>query len=136
MNPQTRRNLVQAMRGEAFAYLKYTLFAKQARENGREALAVLYEKTADTERLEHFVEEAELAWLVGSDEENLRNAIRSENNEIDKMYREFADQALAVGEDDAAARFAEVGQDEMGHRDAFIAALEKLEAELAVPAGK
>ena len=45
------------------------------------------------------------------------------------MYREFAEQATAAGDDDAAARFAEVGRDEVGHRDAFAAALEKIEAE-------
>lgn len=127
MNLQTRKNLVKAMRSEAFAFVKYTLFAQQARKNGREELASLFEKTAETERLEHFAEEAELAWLVGSDDDNLRNAIRGESFEVDTMYREFAEQASAVGDDDAAARFTEVANDEMKHRDAFKAALYQLE---------
>ena len=39
MNPQTRENLLKAMHGEAFAFVKYTLFALQARKNCHEALA-------------------------------------------------------------------------------------------------
>ncbi|MFA6243630.1 MAG: ferritin family protein [Candidatus Hydrogenedentales bacterium] len=127
MNPQTRRNLVKAMRGEAFAFVKYTLFAQQARKNGREELATLFEKTAETERMEHFAEEAELAWLVGTDDDNLRNAIRGESFEVETMYREFAEEAAAAGDSEAASRFAEVGRDEMKHRDAFKAALEEFE---------
>jgi rubrerythrin len=127
MNAQTRNNLLQAMHGEAFAFVKYTLFAQQARKNGREEIAVLFEKTAEVERREHFAEEAELAGLVGSDADNLRDAIQGETYEVDKMYCEFADQAAAAGDEAVAARFAEVRRDEAGHRDAFEAALQQLE---------
>ncbi|MBI5091857.1 MAG: rubrerythrin [Candidatus Hydrogenedentes bacterium] len=126
MNPKTQDNLLKAMHGEAFAFVKYTLFAQKARQNGREELAALFETTAQIERLEHFAEEAELAGLVGNDDDNLRDAIQGESYEVDTMYREFAEQASAAGDADAAARFAEVGRDEMGHRDAFKAALQKI----------
>lgn len=53
----------------------------------------MFEKTANTERFEHFAEEAELAGLVGSDAENLRDAIKGESYEIDIVYFEFAGQA-------------------------------------------
>src|SRR5271157_708060 len=128
MNPQTRNNLLQAMHGEAFAFVKYTLFAQQARKNGREELAALFEKTAEVERHEHFAEEADLAGLVGSDADNLRDAIQGESYEVDTMYREFAEQADAAGDEAAAARFAEVRRDEMKHRNAFEAALQELRA--------
>jgi rubrerythrin len=128
MNPQTRQNLLQALHGEAFAFVKYTLFAQHARKAGHEELAALFEKTAQVERLEHFAEEAEIAGLVGSDADNLRDAIEGEAYEVDTMYREFAEQAAAAGDKAAAARFAEVRRDEMGHRDAFKAALQKLGA--------
>ena len=130
MDPQTRTNLLKAMRGEAFAFVKYTLFAEQARQNGREELAKLYESTAKMERFEHFAEEAELAWLVGDDRENLKNAIRGENREVETMYPQFAQQAADAGEEDAAARFAEVARDEMKHREAFKEALQKLENDM------
>jgi hypothetical protein len=52
------------------------LFAELARKNGNKELADLFEKTANTERFEHFAEEAQLAGLVGSDADNLKDAIK------------------------------------------------------------
>ena len=127
MNPQTRQNLLEAMHGEAFAFVKYTLYAREARKHGREDLALLFEKTAKVERFEHFAEEAELVGLVGSDDDNLRDAIQGESYEVETMYRQFADQATAAGEDAAAALFSEVRTDETGHRDAFKSLLMQLE---------
>jgi rubrerythrin len=115
------------MRAEAFAYAKYRLFAQHARAAGELDLAVLFEETARTELLEHFAEEAQLAGLVGSDPANLRDAIAGESSEVDAMYRQFAEEAAAVGDLAAAARFAEVRLDEMRHRDAFTAALARLQ---------
>jgi rubrerythrin len=117
------------MQGEAFAHAKYTLFAEQARLNGHEALAKLFAQTAKIELHEHFKEEAELAELLGSDADNLRDAISGESYEVDTMYREFAEQANAAGETASAERFAEVRSDEMKHRALFEEAL----AELGVP---
>lgn len=125
--PQIRNDLETAMKGEAFAYAKYMLFAQQAREHGHAGLAALFENTAKTERLEHFREHAELAGLVSSsDADNLRNAIEGENYETTKMYPDMAARAKRAGDGQVAARFAEIGKDESKHRDAFIAALAKL----------
>jgi rubrerythrin len=128
MNAQTRENLLAAMRGEAFAFAKYMLFAEHARKSGRADLADLFQRTANIERFEHFAEEAELLGLVGTDAENLRDAIAGESYEVETMYRQFAEQAAAHGDREAAERFAEVREDEMQHRDAFTAALERLSA--------
>lgn len=129
MDTTTRANLLMSMRGEAFAHAKYRLYAEQARRNGHVALAELFETTAGVELQEHFREEAELAGFLGSDEENLRDAIGGERYEVETMYREFAEQAASVGETAAADRFAEVRGDELKHRQLFEAAL----AELATP---
>ena len=126
MNTQTQEHLLQAMHGEAFAYARYLLFAEHARRNDRPALADLFERTAHTERFEHFAEEAELAGIVGSDEENLRAAIEGEAYEVETMYREFAEQALQAGDGAAAERFSEIRNDETAHLAAFTQALEQL----------
>lgn len=115
------------MQGEAFACAKYMLFADQARKSGHAVLAALFERTAHVERLEHFAEEAELAGFLGSDTDNLRQAISGEADEVDTMYREFAEQAAAVGENAAADRFREIGSDEAAHLAAFRAALATFE---------
>ncbi|HLI30223.1 MAG TPA: ferritin family protein [Terriglobia bacterium] len=131
LSEQTRQNLSTAMRGEAFAFAKYMLYAEHARQTGHPELATLFDKTAHTERFEHFAEEARLAGLVGSDEANLRDAIKGESYEVGTMYKEFAEQASAAGDQAAAERFSEIRQDEMKHRDAYKAALAKLEKESA-----
>jgi len=126
LGQKTLDNLSTAMHGEAFAYVKYLLYAEHARKSGNKELADLFEKTANTERFEHFAEEAQLAGLVASDADNLKDAIKGESYEIDTMYLEFAQKAKVAGEAAAAARFEEIRHDEMGHRDAFKIALAKL----------
>ena len=125
MNKTTRDNLSTAMHGEAFAYAKYMLFAKRARQSGNTELGELFEKTAEEELLEHFEEEAALAGLVSTDAKNLEDAIQGESYEVDTMYRDFAEQALSAGETAVGERFAEIHRDEMKHRDAFRQALAK-----------
>lgn len=132
LNRETVENLSTAMRGEAFAYVKYLLYAEYARKSGNKELGDLFEKTANTERFEHFAEEAQLAGLVGSDADNLKEAIKGESYEIDTMYLEFGQKATVAGDTAAAARFEEIRHDEMGHRDAFKSALAKLQSK---PAG-
>lgn len=128
LNQKTLYDLSTAMHGEAFAYVKYLLYAEHARKNGNNELGDLFERTANTERFEHFAEEAQLAGLVGSDVDNLKEAIQGESYEIDSMYLEFAQKAKVAGDTAAAARFEEIRHDEMGHRDAFKNALTKLES--------
>lgn len=131
MDTTTRENLLTAMQGEAFAHAKYTLYAEQARSNGHETLAELFERAATVELHEHFKEEAELVGLVGSDEDNLREAIGGETYEVETMYREFAEQATGAGEAAAAERFLEVRGDELDHQKLFEAALAELGAPVA-----
>lgn len=126
MTDETRHNLMVAMQGEAFAHAKYMLYADHARQNARPDIADLFERLARDERLEHFAEQAELLKFVKDDEENLRAAIAAESYEIDTMYRDFAAQARKAGDIVAADRFEEIRWDEMRHRDALEAALDRL----------
>lgn len=128
LSPQTKQDLTTAMKGEAFAHAKYLVYADQARKNGNTELADLFEKTAKVERLEHFAEEAQLAGIVGDDQANLNDAIKGESYEVETMYRDFAKQAASAGDTAAATLFEEIRKDEMGHRDEFKAALNKLAA--------
>jgi len=128
LDQKTLDNLSTTMHGEAFAYVKYLLYAEHARKSGNTELAELFEKTAKVERFEHFAEEAELAGLVGSDAANLKDAIKGESYEIDIMYLEFAQTAKVAKDIAVADRFEEIRHDEMGHRDAFKIVLAKLKS--------
>ena len=126
LDKKTREHLLDAMHGEAFAFVKYMLFSEAARKNGHAKLAELFEKTANVERFEHFDEEAELLGLVGSDAENLQDSMNGESYEVETMYKEFAEDAKAAGDIAAADRFSEIRKDEMSHLAAYKAALESL----------
>jgi rubrerythrin len=127
VSARSRQNLLEAMRGEAFAFAKYNLFARQARKNGRNELADLFDKTADQEYLEHFTELAELLQLVGTDEQDVTNAIAGESFEVDTFYKRFADEAREDGDEQVAHRFEEIRRDEAYHQLAFQEALIKLQ---------
>ena len=124
---RSRRNLMDAMRGEAFAFAKYKLFAKQARNNGDNELADMFDKTADQEYLEHFMEQADLVQLVGSDEQDVTNAIAGESFEVDTLYKQFAEEAREDGDEQVAHRFEEIRRDEAFHQLAFHEALIKIQ---------
>lgn len=126
LHPSTVEDLNTAMRGEAFAHAKYLLYARQARASGHPDVARMFEEAANTERLEHFSEEAKLGGLVGDDASNLQDAIRGESYEVDHMYADFAQRAAKVGDQAAAKQFEEIRNDERRHRDAFQAELDKL----------
>ncbi len=131
LHKTTSEDLSTAMHGEAFAYAKYMLYAEHARQNGNPELAKLFEDAAKTERFEHFAEEARLAGLVGSDAENVKDALQGESYEVETMYRDFSEKATAAGDRIAGERFEEIRKDEMKHRDAFQAALVKVESKAA-----
>jgi rubrerythrin len=127
LSERSRKNLLEAMRGEAFAFAKYKLFARQARKHGHNDLAVLFDKTADQEYMEHFMELADLLELVGTDEQDVTNAIAGESFEVDTFYKRFADEAREDGDDRVAHRFEEIRRDEAYHQLAFQEALIKLQ---------
>lgn len=127
MDAQTHDNILTALRGEAFAHARYALFARAARERGDERLASMFDGIAAVELHEHFAELAELAGLVGADADNLRAALDDENDEVEALYPEFAQQARSTGEAAVATRFAEMAEDEREHEKALEQALERLE---------
>lgn len=121
----TQKNLMDAMHGEAFAYLKYLAYADAARKNGDPELAGIFERAATTERYSHFIGSAGFAHLVGTDVANLDDAIAGENYEYTTMYPAMAKQARSEGNSAVANWLTSVGKDEGRHRDQFKAALVK-----------
>ncbi|MFE9098868.1 ferritin family protein [Streptomyces sp. NPDC007264] len=124
LHAQTRTDLDASMRGEAYAYASYSLFAEQARKQGLASVDGLFQRTAKVELGEHFTEEAALSGLVGSNAANLRAALQGEAYESQTMYRTFAKQARQDGDTSAAEVFDELARDEAAHHAAFTKALE------------
>ena len=136
MNTTTRANVEQALRGEAFAALKYWLFEERAEAEGREEVAELFEAIGKQERREHAREIATLLGIPGSTRENLVSSIEGEVDEHRRLYPGFASMARQGGDIEAAERFQELGADEHRHADALRSQLDRLEsAGLAAMAG-
>ena len=98
LHPQTRENLLRAMRREAYAFAMYLLYATQARKHGRPEIGQLFEQVAKEEYFGHFVEQALELGQIGMEAENLHLAIEEEAFEAEVMYRDFQAQAEAVGD--------------------------------------
>ncbi|MFC4060552.1 ferritin family protein [Planomonospora corallina] len=139
IDPSTRADLLEAMRGEAYAYAAYRAYAVQAGREGLPQVRTLYEDIAETELREHFAEQAELAGLVGDNAANLRDAMSGESYEAATMYRRFATEAKTDGDFAAANRFSEIAKDESRHHDDFAEALRAVtdpSSGAVVPAGQ
>jgi hypothetical protein len=84
-------------------------------------LANSFQAAADTDRMEHFAEEADLAGLDADDSGNLRSVTEDSRAEA-SMYRQFAKEAMADGDHAAAALFEKMQRAADAQKRAFEAA--------------
>lgn len=109
---------------------KYTFFAKIARKEGWEWIAMVFEETADNERahaeeeLEKIPQAVEMTNTydihpLGSTLENLKNAATGEKYEWGTMYPNFEKVAREEGETEIADFFKEVAEVEEKHEERY-----------------
>ena len=132
---KTESNLKAAFAGESQARNKYTYFASQAKKDGYEQIAAIFEETAQNEK-----EHAKM-WFkelngIGSTAENLKAAADGENYEWTDMYDEFAKVAKEEGFDRIAYLFEAVGKIEKEHEERFKKLLENVEEGKVFQAGE
>ena len=134
---KTEQNLMTAFAGESQARNKYTFFASQAKKDGYEQIAAIFQETADNEK-----EHAKL-WFkllnggaIGSTEENLKSAAVGENYEWTEMYAEFAKTAKEEGFARIAYLFEEVGKIEKEHEERYLKLLENVKEGKVFEAGE
>ena len=128
---KTEQNLMTAFAGESQSRNKYTFFASQAKKDGYEQIAAIFQETADNEK-----EHAKL-WFkllnggaIGSTEENLKAAAAGENYEWTDMYAEFAKTAKEEGFARIAYLFEEVGKIEKEHEERYLKVFEAGEVKI------
>ena len=124
---KTEANLQTAFAGESMARNKYTYYASQARKDGYEQIAKIFEETANNEK-----EHAKI-WFkllhggsVPSTIDNLKDAAAGENYEWTDMYDRMAKEADEEGFTKIAALFRMVGKIEKGHEERYNALLKSL----------
>ena len=136
---QTEKNLIAAFAGESQARNKYTYFASQARKEGYEQIAAIFEETANQEK-EHakrefkFLQGGEveitstfLAGVIGNTLENLKAAADGEDYETSSMYPGFAEVAEKEGFKEIAGVFKSIGIVEKHHKERYLALAKNIE---------
>lgn len=124
---KTEENLKKAFAGESEARNKYTFFAEQARKEGYQQIANIFDETAGNEK-----EHAEIWYKllnggIGTTAENLMLAAQGENYESENMYTDFARTAREEGFDEIAFLFEGVGRIEDIHDKRYRKLAENIE---------
>ena len=131
----TLQNLARAFAGESQARTRYTIYAQQARKEGYEWIARIFEETAANETIhaEEFLEQlqtlggcaedirldAGYPFLLGNTMENLAFAATGERQEHDDAYPQFAEVARREGYEQAAHLFTLIARVEGVHHNTF-----------------
>lgn len=111
---KTEQNLRTAAQNEAMSFTKYTLYSGLASDEANEDISRMFSEFASNEK-----EHAEL-WLgyldeLGSTEDNLQNAIASEEFDATEFYPNAARVAEEEGFDELAEKFRMAGSIERRH---------------------
>lgn len=130
---QTEKNLLTAFAGESQARNRYTYFAGQARKEGYQQIATIFEETANQEK-EHakrefkFLQGGEVeisaafpAGVIANTLENLKAAAAGEHYETTEMYPSFAKVAEKEGFTEIAAVFRNIAVAEKRHEQRYAA---------------
>ena len=135
---QTEKNLLKAFAGESQAKNRYTFFAKVARKEGYEKVAVYFEETARNEE-EHakiffkFLEGGMVeitasypAGVISGTVDNLSAAAAGEHEEWADLYPEFARVAEEEGFKKIATAFRLISAVEKAHEERYKALYENV----------
>jgi rubrerythrin len=135
---QTEKNLLAAFAGESQARNRYTFFASEAKKEGYEQIAAIFQETLDNEK-EHakvFFKhlqggDVEIvatypAGIIGTTEQNLLAAAEGEKMEWGTLYPNFADIAEKEGFPEVALSFRNIGKVEAYHEKRYRKLLENI----------
>ena len=135
---KTEKNLLKAFAGESQARNRYTYFASAARKEGYEQIANIFMETAENEK-EHakvyfkhlqggMVEISAMypAGVIGTTEENLKEAADGEKAEWGTIYPEFAAMAKKEGFPEISQSFQQIAEVEEHHEKRYRALLANL----------
>lgn len=130
---KTEQNLKAALAGESIARNKYTYFAAQARKEGNEELAVMYDRLAVNESTHAKFWFNAIHGPIQDSMTNLQISAAGELEEWSKMYPEFAKTAREEGFENLAIMFEHVADIERNHEKQFMEAIMKMSAKKAAP---
>jgi rubrerythrin len=135
---ETEKNLLKSFAGESQARNRYEMFVKQAKKEGYEQIAAIFQETANQEK-EHakrffrFLEGGMTeitatypAGIVGTTSENLKAAAEGENEEWTDLYPKFAAIAKEEGFKEIAVAFKMIAKVEAYHEKRYLKLLQNI----------
>lgn len=123
---KSEENIKAAFAGEAQARSRYTYFAEQAKKEGNDEIAELFEKMARNELTHARIWYKLMHNGIGDSASNILEAAAGESYEWQTMYPDFARQAREDGLEDLAILFEKVADIENQHEKMFLQALVNL----------
>lgn len=144
---KTEQNLLKAFAGESQARMRYDYFAKQARKEGLEQIAAIFDETSFNERshakqffgfLEGGMVEITASYpagKIGTTLENLKASADGENEEWTELYPEFARIADEEGFKEVAAIFKMISKVEKAHEERYRTLYNNLESGMVFKRG-
>ena len=134
---KTEANLMAAFAGESQARNKYTYYASQAKKDGYEQIAAIFEETANNEKEHAKMWFKELhGGKVPDTLTNLKDAASGENYEWTEMYKEFAEVAKEEGFTRIAKLFEEVAKIEKHHEERYMKLVGNINDDLVFKRGE
>ncbi|PLX00567.1 MAG: rubrerythrin family protein [Marinilabiliales bacterium] len=136
---QTESNLLKAFAGESQAKNRYEMYAIQARKDGYQQIAEIFELTSRQEESHaktffRFLEGGMLEFTatfpsgkIGTTEENLLAAVEGENEEWTTLYPEFAKIAEKEGYREVSTSFKLIAEIEAEHEARFLKLLDNIQ---------
>lgn len=128
---ETEKNLLKSFAGESQARMRYNYFAKQAKKEGLEQIAAIFEETALNEkahakRFFKFLEGGMVeitasypAGKIGTTLENLKASADGENEEWVELYPHFAEVAEKEGFKEIAVAYRKIAEVEKAHENRY-----------------
>lgn len=120
---KSEKNIKAALTGESLARNKYTFYAMQAKKEGYDEIAEMYERMAKNESMHAKIWFSILNDGLGTTKENLADSAKGENGEWMTMYPEFAKTAREEGLEELAVMFEKVAEIEKDHEKTFLKTL-------------
>ena len=139
---KTEKSLLAAFAGESQARNRYTYFVSQAKKEGYEHIAALFQETADNEK-EHakvffkYLQGGDIeivasypAGIIGTTEQNLLAAAEGEKMEWGTLYPDFAETAEKEGFPEIALSFKNIAKVESYHERRYRKLLENVKKKM------
>ncbi|MGM9552308.1 MAG: rubrerythrin [Clostridia bacterium] len=124
---KTEKNLFAAFAGETQARVKYSIFAKKAKEEGYDEISEIFNLISNNEYAHGEMWFKFICNGIGDTLSNLKSAMSGEKYEWEEMYPEFAKTAKEEGFDEIATLFEKVADIESLHHKRFASLADNLE---------